>query len=503
MINNSLKTTDWDVVFKTELIIISDKVRAFIQSYKTKKNYLKNLEIIAEDFFNKFENSPIPVRAFDHKQSYSPDMVSTTIVLPYGCMMIPYFFVEVYTEDIDISFDEEFSQQVTWSELVGILFQKWYDRRKKLTKTMVLICKTLSRYGVQGQLYRFPLTFETIKNRVRQSFSSVKTSVPLLYTELIVRDIFLINPWKLGWELYLVTYPLLERDSFSNLDNLTIAIEICAGNILFRVIQQPILDSGKNLIDIREKLNQIHGKIYLINSTDFHWDLTQLDSREEKSFQEIPNFLGRTTNKILPNVHFQYESSTVDWLINQPITHEYLEGEEHFKKSNAEIFTDLKKERIMRVLNYLIDFGAPLINYENTAEKIGLPVNELSGILHFLIENRIIALAQRFKTIGAGKEYSFLIENTNSELNELIKQSLLQCVFSYIYESKNMIAGRLQVPDKWVAKLIEFFTRLQFRNLELKITFGQRLLGFSLFIPNIKLPQNFILNEFGMKNMPQ
>lgn len=504
MINKSSEVNEWDNIFKTELIRVCNIVRELIQTNKTEKIELKNLEIIADDFFNKFKNSPIPVEAFDQKQTYSPDMISTSIILPYGCMMIPYFFIDAFKEDITLSFDEEFSQEVKWSELVGILFQKWYSRRKNLTKTMVLICKTLSRYSVQGQLYRFPLTIQAITNRIRQSFSSVKTAHPLLYNESIIRDIFLINPWKLGWELYLIAYPLLESDVFSHLDDKTIAIELCAGNKMFRVIQEPKLDAGKDLIGIREKLMEINGKMYLLNSTDFHWDLTQLDSKEAKSFQKVPNFLGVSTNKVVPNVHYEYEVNGVDWLsdkLKNQENDEKKEKGEYDRKSNAMVLTELKKERIMRVLNYLIDYGSYLVNYENTAEKIGIPVAEFGAIIHFLIESRIIALAQRFKTIGAGKEYSFLIENTNTELNESIKQSLLQCVFSYFYESGTMLAGRLQVPDSWLAKLMEFFTRIQLRNTELKITYGQRLLGYSLFIPNIKLPQNYILNEFGMKNI--
>ena len=152
----------------------------------------------------------------------------------------------------------------------------------------------------------------------------------------------------------------------------------------------------------------------------------------------------------------------------------------------------------MNVLNYLIENGIPMVNYESVAEKVGLSVHEFNEILQYLIENKVIVLAYRFKFIGAGREYSFIIENSNPTLNNLIKQNLLQCVFSYFYESESMIAGRLQVPDKWVANLLQFFNRLQMRKLELEISYGQRLHGYSLFIPNIKLPKNYILNDFGM-----
>ena len=32
-------------------------------------------------------------------------------------------------------------------------------------------------------------------------------SYPTLFTRLIVQDFFLINPWKLGWKLYILLYP--------------------------------------------------------------------------------------------------------------------------------------------------------------------------------------------------------------------------------------------------------------------------------------------------------
>ena len=62
-----------------------------------------------------------------------------------------------------------------------------------------------------------------------------------------------------------------------------------------------------------------------------------------------------------------------------------------------------------------------------------------------------------------------------------------------------MLAGRLQVPDTWVANLLEFFIRMQLRYPKLSISYGQKLLGYSLFVPNVKLPPNYILDEFGMK----
>ena len=212
------------------------------------------------------------------------------------------------------------------------------------------------------------------------------------------------------------------------------------------------------------------------------------------------------TPLIEPSIHFEYGEQALDWLRDSKkttniITHKKIKNRKIRRTIKFQVISDLKRERIIEVLNYLVDYGIPLVNYDITAEKIGLPVNTFSEIFQFLIDTKVIALAHRFKSIGAGREYAFIFENTTPEINDFIKQKLLQCVFSYFYEGKTMLAGRLQVPDAWVASLMEFFTRMQFRYPKLVMSYGQRLLGYSLFVPNVKLPPNYILDEFGMKQI--
>lgn len=240
MLSNSPKIDEWDITFKTELKGICESTRKMIKKGELTKKNTSGLKTLAYDFYVKFKESPIKVREPNSKLDYSPDMISTSIMLPYGCMMVPYFFTEVFNEDLNFSFDEEFSQEIKWSELIGILFQKWYNRKKKLTRTIVLICKVLSRYGSEGQQYRFPITHEMIANRTRQSLSIIKMTYSTILTNSIIRDFFLINPWKIGWELYLVTYPFTHNEELVEFDEMTVALEICAGNKMFRVIRQPM-----------------------------------------------------------------------------------------------------------------------------------------------------------------------------------------------------------------------------------------------------------------------
>jgi hypothetical protein len=494
MKNISDKRDDWDSIFRSEFYSVYQASHELIKKGEIGTQEITALTNLANRFFDRFNKSPIPVRSPNLKLDYSPEIISTSVLLPYGCMMVPYFFIDVFKSDPTFSFDEEFSLEVKWSELIGLLYQKWYNQRKKLTRTIVLICKTLSRYNIEGQLYRFPISHEIIANRTRQSISIIKMTYPEMHLSSIVRDFFLINPWKVGWVLYLLSYPYKFNDDLKVHDNKTIGLEICSSKRALRIIQLPMLDDGHSLSTIQEKIRDIGGNVYEITSTDFHWELSQLMPQENKSFRKCPNFLDNAPSLSEPTVHFEFSPNGLDWLIDTPDLDEFNKK----NKKNTQIITDLRKERIIAVLNYLVEYGIPMVNYVATAEKIGLPKHEFSSIIRFLIEKRIIGLAHRFKFIGAGHEYSFLIEHSSPDINRLIKQNLLQCVFSYFYESDNMLAGRLQVPDSWVAHLFEYFTRLSFRYPYLEISYGQRLIGYSFFVPNVKLPKEYILNQFGM-----
>ena len=172
---------------------------------------------------------------------------------------------------------------------------------------------------------------------------------------------------------------------------------------------------------------------------------------------------------------------------------------------------------ILEILNHIIYYGVYLNTFEATAKELGISETTFRNLLQFLIKNKFIALGFRFRFIGAGSEYSFLIENTQNDpsLKEKVEQFLYQHPFSYIYHGDNIIAGRCQVPDTWIKNIFEFFTKLQINinNLRMRenksgdenkassllvhLYLGQRILGYHHFNPNIHLPKNYIYNEFG------
>lgn len=481
------KEINWDNIFKKELKDICKQIKKIKASKLSQQEQIQKYTNIAWSFYDRFKDSPIPLRQPDKTLEIQPQAISTFVLMHYGCLKVPFFFVEVFEEDLSMDFEEIFTQNLKWTELIGMLQQTWLEKRKKLTRTMVLLVKTLSRYGTTGQIYRFPLTSEMMANRTRQSLSIIKKTFFSLYTSNIARDFFLINPWKIGWELYLLSYNMSYNDSFKKYELFTIAFEILANSKVFRVIQQPMLKDSTEMNEIKQIMKKVKGEIYSINSLDFHWELSQLEPREDESFLIPPKYFVHPINEIDPVVHFEYTADSLDWV-----------GQVSAPTGDGK-FSHRRKEQIMAVLNYLVEYGIPVVNYDTTAQKIGLSTRDFSNSLHFLIENNIITLSHRFKFIGAGSEYAFLITKSTAEINHNVKQALFQCVFSYLYESDNAIAGRLQVPDTWVPKLFKYFTLLQLRHPELDLSYGERLLGFSMFLPNVRLPTNYVLNDFGTK----
>lgn len=502
------KNDKWDATFRLELIKVFNTTKQLVLDKKSEEELASSFKILADTFFDTFKQSPIPVKKAIPELDINdnPLLYSSTITLSFSCFMIPYFFYSVLKEDKHFSLDEEFALDLPWDQLLGIINQKWLKQRKNLTKTEAMICKVLARYNVKGQKYVFPITAEIISNRTRQSISGVKLAYPNLYVRGIINDFFLINPWKLGWELFIVLYHKSEDVKFSAFNQLTLSKEIMLGTNVFRVIQQPRMSSYHEPSELQKLCKSISADLFLLDQTTFHWDLNQLQPRADKSFLDPPNFISGPSTQIEPNVVFQYDDDPLQWL--RKVSEITRPGRNKSTQKTFGLFgpiknSELNKERIMLILNYIIDKGFTLRSLELTAKNLNIPILEFNKLLHYIIQSDIIALGHRFLFVGAGSEYSFVLQNGSAELFELVTQSLLQCPFSYFYQSKTILAGRCQIPNTWVDKFFEFFLRFQESYPQIELHFGPRVMGYSFFNPNVKLPKNYVLNEFGMDKIAE
>ena len=501
-----MQELDWDTIFKDTLKSACDKTKKILSGKLEKKELIFELSTIANEFYKTFEFSPIPVDPPTPELYFEASYISASVQLPSGCFMVPYFFFSAFEEDNTINFTTEFSQTLPWKVLIGIINQKLLTIRKKLTKTDVLILKSLSRYSVSGQKFVFPLTSEILSNRTRQGISIVTTTFPTIYTRLIAQDIFLVNPWKAGWNLALVLYSTSEDDKYTIFDHVTLSKEFFFDDKVFRVIQQPTIHPEKEQSLLETIVEKTNGSMYFINKTSFHWDISDLQPREDESFKKIPDFAPDPIQDIEPTIEFSNDQSTLDWLqfiTDKKLMYQLYSSRRHSFQDLDENNYLLRKKRILNIINFILKNGVALKSLEATAKNLDIPIHEFSKLFHFLIKSEIIILGHRFNYIGAGKEYSFIFLNGTKDDYHYIKQSLLKSVFSYFYEGDGALAGRCQVPDLWANSFLECIMKFRLSRPKLKILLGQRIYGYNFFTPNIRMPSNFVLDDFGIKELIQ
>ena len=80
-INNS-NMPDWDTIFRRELMVVFNKTKEIILSKFSESDEINGLTKIAEEFLEKFKNSPIPVSKKDEKFLLEGLYVSASIKLP-------------------------------------------------------------------------------------------------------------------------------------------------------------------------------------------------------------------------------------------------------------------------------------------------------------------------------------------------------------------------------------------------------------------------------------
>lgn len=490
MQNISDTTSNWDVAFRNGLLSAFNRTKELLQTKLSDTEIIKGLNEIAESFYKELKDSPIPINLKEkdivNKDSYK----SVSIDLPYGCFKLPYFFYEVMKEEPSLYLEEEFARSLSWFELLGVINQKWFAIRTKLTKTDVLICKVLSRYTSKNQIHHYPLTVNMIMNRARQSLSIIEKTFTTLYERTIVTDLFLLNPWKLGWEIYLLSYSYNQDEKLREFDYCTISKEILLNNFCFRVIQIPSLKNTDEQNKIKKISNEISGNLIPINATKYNWELSQLEPREDKSYLKPPNFDHIPILQNEPAISFSPTNDSLNWIKN------ITKNGKKVDKTKSELKDiDFIGNKVKRVLNYFIQYGISINSFNQVAQNLEISDRDLSNIMQYLIKNNVISLGFRFRFIGAESEYAFIIENGTEEQYRTIQQILMQLPFSYFYEAESVLAGRVQLPNIWVHKFLEYFTRLQLVNKQLKIKLGQRQLGYSFFNPNIKIEKDYILNE--------
>lgn len=93
MTSEKMVNTNWDYLFRKELKVTFTKTKKLISEKKEDLKLIEELSSIAENFYETFKDSPIPVYRTNPELYTKDEYISTSIDLPFSCFMIPFFFM--------------------------------------------------------------------------------------------------------------------------------------------------------------------------------------------------------------------------------------------------------------------------------------------------------------------------------------------------------------------------------------------------------------------------
>lgn len=478
MLQSDNEIINLDRNFNVELFKIYKQVKYIVDnSNEINNDIAQDLLKLAENFYQKFKNSVIPITPPDPmREPYT----SAQIQFKNGCVMIPYMFYINYKDNPSIELEKIFSKNHTWKNLLSDLLINFHKYRKTLNDTDIIIIKFLAQYSGGTTNLTYPLTLGLIVNRTRikKSRESISKHFINLINRMIVYNFTMFNPWKMGWDLKLVTYDrgddyLYEEDEYIN--KFTVAKELLFSNKAFRIVQEPLVKEQESAINL-------FNESFHINSLSYNWNLNQLKVKPEDSFQIIPAFGEARPSTIIPTIDLNIKDGISNWI------------------EDKELSSPSRKNILFKVIKYLIQYDIPLLTYEKTSENIGISTEQLNFAMRFLFKHKIINCAVKYMYIGCTPIFNFLITKITHEQQEWIAQNLYLLPFSYIWRGDNVLAGVCNVPNHWVPDLLSFFSYLMSQDMDVYI--GQSILFESWYRNNILLPlDEFKLSEFGSENL--
>ena len=467
---------DWSTIFRLELRNICIYLKNNIHKLQQEESILNDeLLTIALDFYEKFKDSPIPISPPDPlRKKYA----STQITLQTGCLMVPYHLYLMISENNNLDLDTLFGKNLFWMDLLSNFFEISIQQRKSLSETDIQICKMISRYRAGANKTAYPLTAGIISARTRlKSHKAIRKSWNSLIDRLILYNYLMLNPWKLGWDLTLISYNR-KNDLFYEQDRYlsiwTIAKEILFTNRAFRIIQEPRVKDTFDSFPLPNS-NDVH--IDTINSLTFNWNLAQLKVKESESFSYIPNFGIEQPEIIDPLIKYDNNSNS-DWIEDETLYNEH------------------RKEILIKVARYITKYDMPLLSMDDTSKRIGITYDQLNFALKFLFSHNIISFASRFKFIGCSPYYNFLIEGINGKQQKQIALNLYQLPFSMLWYGENTLAGVCNIPNNWINDFMRYFSYLMTDN-KANIYLGYAKMLESWWMKNIIMPQNHVISTFG------
>ena len=454
---------DIDLLFRKTLKEIWHKVQNlvnFSSGITTKSLILKE---IALDFYNQFVNTSIPVIK---DQYFFENYYSVIIPLENSCISIPYKFY-ILAELVPLPhLDPLFDMQVNWKVFLTYFYEKIFNIKQTLLESDVKIIKVLTQFTLSANKKRLPYTKEEIAykaecigKRLHEPMTKVTVArrIKYLINQNILTEYLLINPWSLGYKIYLFMYEKTQDEFVREWDKWTIFKQYLMDNHIFRVVRIPQHAEGELIIPKSIQKTEIK-KIFISNN------VSKLEADPNKSFLQTPGF---ETSK-LSNYHYVefFDKEDENWIQSLYDMADTDSTSEYPKYSSI---NRLKKENRIntgfKFLSFVAREGSIKYPIENSAKRAGIERNIFDNFFKFFIEKEVLLYSTRILYIGCNIRLGIMICSLEKSIqeHEILRNfinNLLELPYAYTFIADYTIATYINLPSAWVGDFMSYLSIL-------------------------------------------
>ena len=294
------------------------------------------LKNIAKKFYETFKDSNIKVVFNDYtfNQYHSVRIMIDSSV----CYQFPWDLYILVKDKIKIP-DEILKFGFNYRLFFMHLYEYVFAIRKKLRPADVKMLQYLSKYEFYRDSELF-YDFRRIAKFLKLDDSTIFKSISFLVKNKMFFDIYLLNPFKLGYLVKMFLYPTNQQHLYEILDIYTLFKMKMSNDYILHVVTLP---NTINDLSILEKSSE-----YNIKTMSININLDQLQAKKEESFTNIPLW-EQEKNYLIPHLLFtegEYQKLCSDLVMLKNNNTDYIRISKYS--------TETQLERLTLILEYLI-----------------------------------------------------------------------------------------------------------------------------------------------------
>ena len=497
---------DWDIFFREKLKSIWLETKEIIKSELDKELVENQLKSIANDFLKTFnqKGSIIPVQ---HAENFYSSYHSVFIPLGTFAFLVPYDFYSLAKLKNPPNLDNLFATPVSWHTFLSYYYETIKNIRKPINDSDVIIMAILTRYQPKASDKVIPFSMVEVaklagsigKRKKKLSENTVGKHLAYIWNESIFEDLFLINPWSIGYTLKTIIYERKLDSTMNKWDDWTKYKQIYMSNKIMRIIQVPQHAEDEFKIPDNVKSEEI---IEYWHSNN----ISQLNSKEKDSFTSPPNF---EVMKISDYKYVKFfKENDVKWIDNLlNMTYSTKTRKEESFASLNKISTDKRLKKALKFLDILSREQRIRTPYGKTAKRANLEEIVFLDFIRFFIDQKTINFATRTNFIGCNYRIGIFISSLEKPINEiselqLFLQNLLELPLINTFIGKHSIVTYIALPLKWVGFFITYLNILM-TIPDLQIEFGTHMALQSYLHFNTPFSEDTVLTSYGVLYNPQ